>query len=117
MKGILPIGIEYEGQKHREFEVRPRKVRDSIDAANDSEVAGDDALLGLAILVNQIVAIGSIPKEAITWRLLYEAWEDDIKEIDAKTKEAAAGLRTFSGNGQNGQEDRSGADETGTQQG
>lgn len=99
MKGVLPIGIIHDGHTHRVFEVRPRKVRDSIDASADPEIAGDDSLLGLGILSRQIVSIGTIPPEEITWRLLYEAWEDDIKEIDSKTKEAAEKLRTFSEHG------------------
>jgi phage FluMu protein gp41 len=113
MKGTLPIGIEYDGQIHRDFEVRPRKVSDSIEASADPDVSGDDSLLGLGILSRQIVSIGSIPKEQITWKLLYDSWEDDLKEIDSKTKEAAVALRTFSGDGKGGQKADSGADETG----
>ena len=117
MKGTLPIGIEYNGKIHRDFEVRARKVRDSIDASTDPEMAGDDSLLGLGILARQIVAIGTIPPEMITWKMLYEAWEDDLKEIDAKTKEAAEQLRTFSGSGEGDKKVNPGADETGIQQG
>lgn len=113
IKGMLPIGIEYNGETHRHFEVRPRKVRDSIDAAADPEVAADEALIGIAILSRQIVSLGSIPPEAITWELLYEAWEDDVKAINEKAEEAAKSLRNFRNEGERAPEAFAGVDEAG----
>ncbi|MDD5676337.1 MAG: hypothetical protein PHC61_19345 [Chitinivibrionales bacterium] len=81
-KFTLPDGIEYEGKIHREVEIRPQKVRDSIDAMENERAQTNEAYLGLAILAGQILCLGDIPKEKITAELLMELSDDDMIEIN-----------------------------------
>jgi len=93
-KGTLPIGIEYEGSKHREYEFRARKVRDSIEAEEENSGVSDSRM-GLAIIAKQIVALGTIPREAITSDLLLDMYDEDLKEFQRADREVSARLTTF----------------------
>lgn len=81
-KITLVDGIEYEGAIQREIEIRPQKVRDSIDAYDDDRARENDAFLGLAVLAAQVVSLGAVPKKNITTELLMEMSEDDMAEIN-----------------------------------
>jgi phage FluMu protein gp41 len=94
VKGTLPIGIEFEGVTHREYELRARRIRDSIEASEDNEAAGDSRL-GLAILTRQIVQLGSIPRENIALETIMDLYDDDLAELYRAAEEVAAKLTTF----------------------
>lgn len=81
-KITLLDGIEYDGVTHRDIEIRPQKVRDSIDAYDDDRARENDAYLGLAVLAAQVVSFGTIPKKNVTPELLMEMSEDDMAEIN-----------------------------------
>ena len=81
-KITLLDGVEYEGAMQREIEIRPQKVRDSVEAYDDDRARTNDAFLGLAVLAAQIVSFGSIPQKKITPDLLMELSEDDMAEIN-----------------------------------
>ena len=96
-KGTLPIGVEYEGKTHKDFEIREQIVSDMIDVFDDATHAAraqkNDYYLGACILSKLIVSIGTIPKEAITVNLLLGMLQDDLNEVkraegrlDAKRK-------------------------------
>jgi hypothetical protein len=97
--GTLPIGVEYEGKVHREFEVRPRLVRDSIEiSAEQSELGSkNSAHLGACILAKQIIRIGDIPKEAITAELVLDMYEDDGVAVQEAKDRVEARLKSFRG--------------------
>jgi len=67
-KGILAVGVEYGGNVHKEFEIRPLLLGDSL-AIGDDERAEDATYAGLLVLTRQL-SIGAIPKEEITPELL-----------------------------------------------
>jgi hypothetical protein len=77
-KGTLLLGIEHEGKVHKEFELRPKFVSDSIDAIEDERAQRNESYLGLCILSKQIVRLGDIPKEKITPELLMSMYEVDM---------------------------------------
>lgn len=64
-KGSLPVGIEYAGKVHREFEIREQRVRDLVAVYDNPETArraeSNDAFMGLCILAGQVVSLGEPP--------------------------------------------------------
>lgn len=84
-KGTLPVGVEYEGKTHKDFEIREQLVSDMIDVFDNPEHASradkNNYYLGACILSKLIVSIGSIPKEAITVDLLLGMLQDDLNEV------------------------------------
>jgi hypothetical protein len=84
-KGTLPIGVEYEGKTHKDFEIREQLVSDMISVFDDSAQAAradkNNYYLGMCILAKTIVSIGTIPKEALTVDLLLGMLQDDLNEV------------------------------------
>ena len=83
--GTLPIGVEYEGRTHREYEIREQLVGDMIDVFDDeglaSRAAKNNFFLGICILAKMIICIGDIPKDQITPALLMSMLQDDMNEL------------------------------------
>lgn len=94
-KGKLPIGIEVDGVVHREFELRPQLVRDSIEVLKDERAQQDDGLFGLALLAHQVVSLGTLPKERITVDLLLDAYDADMKVMMGAADALRERLKTF----------------------
>lgn len=96
-KGVLPIGVEHCGVMHRAFELRAATVADNIAATDDliERGEGPEALrLSTALMAQQIVSIGSIPRELITtdtmrgmhiadWNVLDNACTELQKKLSA----------------------------------
>lgn len=99
-KGTLPIGVEFEGKVHREFEIRPQKVKDSVNVMEDPLAQKNDGYFGVAVLCNQIERLGDIPKEKITTALLMEMWDDDLKALHEAKGRVGRKLATFRGKDQ-----------------
>jgi hypothetical protein len=98
-KGTLPIGIDSEGKIHREFTIRPGKMRDSIEARaseNAARLLENDEYMG-AFLLGKRVVIGDIPPEAMTLDLMLDLWENDIKEIMKADGRLEVSIRSFRG--------------------
>lgn len=97
-KGTLSIGIEFEGKAHKEFELRPQLVSDSVDAIEESVRAQrNDSYLGLCVLAKQLVKLGDIPKEKITPELLMPMYEVDLKVLMTASKRLESKLLSFRG--------------------
>lgn len=94
-KGTLPIGVEFGGKVHREFELRPQKVKDSVDVMEDARALKNDGYFGVAVLARQIEKLGDIPKEEISPALLLEMWDDDLKVLHEAQGRASQKLATF----------------------
>ena len=99
-KGTLPVGIEYDGTIHREFELREQIVRDSIelfdDPARSKRAANNVQYAATCILASQIVNLGTIPKAAITGELLLDMHQDDfmaLREADERLEERRESFR------------------------
>jgi hypothetical protein len=90
--GTLPVGLEYAGKIHKDFKLRPAKVRDTIEST--AEVGADNNLkFMLAILARQLVSLGDIPKTHITSELLADLYDVDLAEIHESQEELEKKLR------------------------
>lgn len=96
-KGTLPVGIEYGGQLHKEFEVRPQLVRDSIDASEHPRAKKNESFYGLFLVSRQLVRLGDIPKDKVTPELLLDMQAVDLREITDATRRLEKSLLTFRG--------------------
>jgi phage FluMu protein gp41 len=79
----LPLGIEYNGEIHRELELRPQRVGDTIDALENDRARHNDSYLGLCVLARQVVRLGRIPAPDITPDLLMNLYDTDMAAINA----------------------------------
>ncbi|MFZ4217608.1 phage tail assembly protein [Enterobacter ludwigii] len=90
--GVLPFGVLYNGQLHREFTVRLATIGDEIAALEDGV---SDAGLSTAIMARVLEKLGDIPPDDITYELLcdhllpddYNALADARKEVKKKLSE------------------------------
>ncbi|MDF0377698.1 hypothetical protein [Methylophilus sp. YYY-1] len=83
IKDILPVGVEHNGKVHRDFELRPAKLLDNIEAIEElGDQAASALRLGTAILARQIVSIGDIPRELITTDFVYQLLDVDYDALE-----------------------------------
>jgi phage FluMu protein gp41 len=95
-KGTLPVGVEVDGVVHYDFEVRPQLVKDTIAAASNEQVANKgNTLFGLAIVREQVVAIGTLSNDRITLDMLLNMYEADMDVLMQGIKEVGEKLKTF----------------------
>jgi hypothetical protein len=82
-KGTLPIGIEKDGKWHRDFEIRPALVKDTVEVADEQEPKKLDnpSYYGICLTAKQIIRIGDISPVPVD--LVMEMYDDDIGEISA----------------------------------
>jgi len=96
-KGTLIVGVEYEGKVHKDFELRPQLVKDSIDAIEDDRARKNDSYLGLCVIAKQITKLGDIPKDKITAELLMNMYEIDLSAISEASRRLQKRLQSFRG--------------------
>jgi hypothetical protein len=94
-KGTLPIGVEHDGKVHRDFEVRPRLVKDSIEVFAAEKGTRNDAHLLVSLMALQIVSLGEIPVERITTDLLLGMYEDDYVALKEVADRLTQRLKSF----------------------
>ena len=94
-KGTLPVGIEVDGVVHQDFEIRPQLVRDSIEVLKDERAQESDGLFGLALLAQQMIALGTLPIDKITTDLLLDAYDIDMKVLMGAADSLRERLKTF----------------------
>jgi hypothetical protein len=99
-KGTLPVGVEFDGKTHRDFEIREQLVRDMVEVYDDPELSAraekNDAFMGLCLMARQ-VRIGTIPQEAITPELLLGMHQADMSAINKAEKVLVARRASFRG--------------------
>jgi hypothetical protein len=93
--GTLPVGIEVDGVVHRDFELRPQLVRDSIEVSKKLTAEYSDSYFGIALYAEQLVKLGTLPKEAITAELLLDAYDMDMQVIMKGADSLRERLKTF----------------------
>ena len=94
-KGKLPVGIEAGGVVHREFELRPGTIADHIAAERDGFTEGS-AVANLVFLFSQeMVRLGSLPKDKITPELLATMNIEDYNELADARARLSKRLKTF----------------------
>jgi len=94
-KITLLDGIEYEGVMQRDMEIRPQKVRDSVEAMENERAQNNNAYLGLAVLAGQTLRLGTVPKDQITADLLMELSEDDMSVINSGLERLRNRVQSF----------------------
>lgn len=94
-KGVLPIGVEFNGKVHRDFIIRPKKVKDSVEALDDPRAGKSDAFFGVCVMSRQVEKLGDIPKKDITADLLAEMYEEDFRALNAASERLAKRLASF----------------------
>ena len=92
--GTLPVGIEVDGVVHREFELRPLRLRDSV-AELQNAAGNGDAEFGFALVARQLVRLGSLPPDKISLALLLDAYDVDIQVMMGAAATLRARLLTF----------------------
>jgi len=112
-KCTLPIGVEYDGQRHRDLEIRPRLVRDLIDGAVNERAKSDGRYYELCQYACQIVSLGDIPKDQITGELLLDMYDEDFDALTEAANRVRNRTRDFRGQVEGSQAPDSGAPETG----
>ena len=100
-KGTLPFGVEFEGTTHRDFELRPQFVRDTVDIFEDPDMAAratrNNQFFAACLFAGRLVSLGEIPKEQITPELILDLHQDDYDEILAAAKRLEEQEATFRG--------------------
>lgn len=100
-KGTLPIGIEHNGQIHKDFEIREQIVADSINVFDDLDRAKKAEKNGLyanlCVTANMLLSLGTIPKEDITPDLLMGMLQEDLNAISLAEVRLATQRKSFRG--------------------
>lgn len=113
-KGTLPIGVEFEGKTHKDFELRPQLAMDSIDAVEESErAARNESYLGMCVLAKQVTKLGDIPKKAITPELLMGMYAADLGVLSAASGRLETRMARFSGKDEADKKGNAGLEEAG----
>ncbi len=78
----LPIGIEFAGKIHRDFELRPELVADFIEVYEDPKYGKralkNEHFAGVCVLARRLEKLGDIPKADITPELLLKMRSKDF---------------------------------------
>lgn len=91
----LPIGVEVDGQRYKNFSIRPAKLRDSIAAV---EAVGSDAsnnVLRYATLAQRI-SFDGLPQEKVTADLLMDMIDRDAVALEMASDEVEKKLDALS---------------------
>jgi hypothetical protein len=100
-KGTLPVGVEYEGKTHKDFEIREQIVADSINVfdnpAQAAKAEKNALFANLCVTANMLVSLGTIPKEDITPDLLMGMLQEDLNAISLAEVRLAAQRKSFRG--------------------
>jgi hypothetical protein len=95
-KGKLTHGIEFDGELHRDFEIRRELVGDAVAAYDNPRSEKNKMYATLMVYARRIVRLGGIPKDKITAELLMLMPEEEFAAITA----AAARFRSGNNEGQ-----------------
>ena len=92
--GMLPVGVELDGVVHRDFVLRPQRVRDSMEALADPRTA-DPSFLGLVLLAAQFMRLGTLDVTKIDADMLLDMYEVDMQELMGGAKQLRDRLKIF----------------------
>lgn len=84
--GVLKVGLDFEGQAHKEFELRPLLVRDSLETLEECKDK-PGIYQQMAFYARRLVRLGTIPKEKLTTELLLDLPDDDVEVLDEANKD------------------------------
>ncbi|WP_434679795.1 phage tail assembly protein [Enterobacter sp. PTB] len=109
--GTLALGVEYNGEMHRDFVLRLPTVGDEIDAS-DADVP--DSGFGVALMAACLEKLGTIPKENLTYDLLRGLLSEDYEQLRVVRDELKKKLKPESGAGGTSDTPASGSGDTAT---
>ena len=116
-KGTLPFGVDYDGKTHRDFELRPQFVRDTVDIFEDPDTAKraarNNQFFACCLFAGRLTRLGDIPKESITPDMILDLHQDDYDEILHAGERLATQEATFRGAAAAVEEDGAGAPQGG----
>jgi hypothetical protein len=94
-KGILPFGIAKDGKRHREFEIRPQLVKDTLEVTREQgmEKLQDSMFFSLCLTAKQIVHIGDI--QPVPIEVLLDMLDEDMGSIITAKEALADRLKSF----------------------
>lgn len=81
VKGQLVCGVEREGAQHRDFELRAATIADAITSIEKAGPGASHLKLRIFKAAEQMVSLGSLPKDEITGEFLLSLPEDDVEPI------------------------------------
>jgi hypothetical protein len=87
-EGELPIGVTVDGVTHARFVLRQPTVRDNI-AAIDEVGTDNPVALSAALYALQLVELGTLKPEQITYELICDMHPADFNALDAAAGELA----------------------------
>jgi phage FluMu protein gp41 len=108
-KGSLAVGVEFAGKVHRDFELKPQIVGDSVEAMEDGRAVQNDSYYGVILLARQIKKLGDIPVKEITAELVMTLTEVDFQILMEKKEALEKRLRSFRGEEKDAKADNPGA--------
>lgn len=86
ISGVLPGGADVAGKVHRDFTLRLPTVRDNIEAI-DEVGASNNLALSAAILTRQILKLGDLKPEEITYEVVSRLHPEDYNLLEARAME------------------------------
>ena len=111
--GTLIVGVKYADKLHKEFELRPQLVSDSVDAMDNDRAKSNDSYLGLCVISRQLEKLGDIPREKITPELLMGMYQVDLAMISEASRRLQKKQRSFRGENTTAEKDHPGAAKAG----
>ena len=94
-KRTLPIGIEHNGQVHRDLEIEPRRVAHMVDALEEERARENIRYREICMYACQIVKLGDIPKEDINGGLLLSMFPKDFEVLTEAAETAQERAEAF----------------------
>jgi len=91
IKGVLPVGVEFGGEKHTEFALRREFVGDTVHALDNPRAQGNKAFLAVCVYSRRLVRLGTIPAEKITPELVMSMAEEDFDALLAASNRFRSG--------------------------
>lgn len=82
IKDKLPIGVEVDGKRYRDFTMRPATLADACAAVNAAPADAPDNVLRYARMA-QRVSFEGLPQEKVTLDLLMGMFERDAVALEA----------------------------------
>lgn len=79
--GKLPVGVEFNGETHRDYELRSQKFRDTRDAVI-AVGTRDEMSVVAELFARRLLKLGTIPKEKITRDMVLDFEAIDIEELE-----------------------------------
>lgn len=108
-KGVLPFGYvdPDTGECHRDFELRPLKVKDVLETAEGPHAERailSERFRAIVQLALRLEKLGGLPREKITPEVLLDLYDDDLAAILAADKRLTKRLEPFRGSAEGAEE-------------